>query len=169
METWKNIAITGARQAGKSTLAHRLLEQLELPCDGFHTTVYDRTEMGPLYQLTDIRTGRSAPISRLAQGRICGIPETFETVGVRCLERALLGERAVLLLDEIGRFERNSPLFLRAVTRVLDSPKRVIAVLKKEDLPHIAAIRARKDTLVVDLDVCGRAAAWELADQWLAF
>ncbi len=165
MTEYKNIALTGARQAGKSTLANRLLEGL--PHAGFRTTVYARTAAGPLYQLTDILTGQATPISRLTQEGIRGIPEAFENAGVNCLEKALLRQASVVLLDEIGRFERNSPAFLRAVDRVLDSPKRVIAVLKKEQLDHIAAISARKDTLVVDLDVCGREAAWKIADQWL--
>ncbi len=166
MTNCKNLAITGAKQAGKTTLANRLLQSLGLPYGGFRTTVYHRTAVGPLYQLTDVSTGQAAPISRLTEKGIRGIPETFDHLGVRCLQGALRDEVPLLLLDEIGRFERNSDRFLAAVTQALDSPKRVIAVLKKEDLPHIAAICARPDTLVVDLDECTGGEAQQIVDKW---
>ncbi len=168
MAFWKNIAITGAKQAGKSTLAHRLLAAGGLPYAGFRTTVYARTALGPLYRLTDVRTGETAPISHLTEEGIRGIPRAFEETGVRCLQGALTSDAPLVLLDEIGRFERQSPAFLQSLWAALDSDKRVIAVLKKEELAHIAAICARKDTLVVDLDELGREQSRLLADEWAA-
>ena len=67
----------------------------------------------------------------------------------------------VLLLDEIGRFERHSRAFLDAVTDALDGEKMVVAVLK-EELPHICAIREREDGLLVDLDIHSREQAREI-------
>ncbi len=166
MERYKNLALTGARQAGKSTLAEHLLTCLDLPYGGFRTTVYARTAAGPLYQLTDVITGETEPISHLTEEGIRGISAAFDGLGVRCLEGALRSDAPLLLLDEVGRFERNSPLFLQAVTRALDSPKRVILVLKKEELPYIADIRAREDTLVIDLDTAGRKRSCETVDKW---
>ncbi len=163
MYRYKNVAITGERGAGKSTLAAWLLQTLGLPCAGFRTLRYAVTPAGPLYELVDIRTSERAPISELSDGAICGISTTFDGFGVRILERA---DAPVLLLDEIGRFERNSEAFLRAVHAALDSPKTVIAVLKKEDLPHIQQIKARSDTFLIDLDTCSRERARDLLRAW---
>ncbi len=167
MHRYKNIAVTGEKGAGKSTLAAWLLEKLGKSYGGFRTERCRVTEAGPIYDMVDIRSGERRPISRVCQGAIRGIPETFGDFGVKCLVDCLSSGDPVLLLDEIGRFERSSQAFLRTVWSVLDSEKTVIAVLKKEELPHIAAIKARPDTLVIDLDEAGRAGARQRLAQWL--
>ncbi len=168
MDAFKNIAFTGCRQAGKSTAAARLIRQAGWSAAGFCTEVCRRTPAGPLYTLRDLLTGETMPISHLTDNGICGIPDTFEDLGVRCLKNSLGSDAQVLLLDEIGRFERNCSGFLRWITCALDGEKPVIAVLKKEELPHISAILRRPDTLVVDLDEWGRARAHQISDQWQA-
>ncbi len=167
MHRYKNVAITGAKGAGKSTLARWLLEQRMIPYAGFQTVRYDTTPVGPLYELRDILTGWGTPISELTDEGIRGIPSAFEGVGVLTLERAIGSAAPVLLLDEIGRFERSSDGFLRAVFAALDSEKTVIAVLKQEDLPYIQQIKVRADTLLIDLDQCGREQAREILGNWM--
>ncbi len=167
MHRFKNIAITGEKQAGKSTLARWLLEQLSSPSAGFQTVRYDVTAAGPLYALEELTTGERAPISHLTEAGIRGIPENFDGFGKDAVARAAASPDAVILLDEIGRFERCSECFLAAVAAALDSEKTVIAVLKKEELPHIAAIKGRPDTLVIDLDEVSRAQAKDILTQWL--
>lgn len=78
------------------------------------------------------------------------------------IRRGLSSSAPVLLLDEIGRFERHSRAFLDAVTDALDGEKMVVAILKKEELPHICAIRERQDGLLVDLDIHSREQAREI-------
>ncbi len=162
MHKCKNIAITGAKGRGKSTLARLLVTRLGQPCCGFETRRYGVTDQGPLYEMVDLLTGSAAPISRLTEEGIRGIPESFEGFGAELLENLLRCPEPLVLLDEIGRFERTSARFLAALDRVLDSPKPVIAVLKQEALPHIGAIKARADTLVVDLDTVSREEAYAL-------
>ncbi len=166
MNPYKNIAITGRKGAGKSTLARWLAEQLEWDCAGFETVRYDMTSVGPLYEMKDLLTGESMPISELTDRGIQGIPSVFEGFGVALLNRAAESE-APVLLDEIGRFERGSEGFLQGISRVLDSEKRVIAVLKQEDLPHIAYIKARRDTLLVDLDAVSREEGRRILANWM--
>lgn len=57
----KNIFITGARGAGKSTLARWLLGKMGLPYAGFQTVVIDRTHAGPVYAMEELLTGKSVP------------------------------------------------------------------------------------------------------------
>ncbi len=160
----KNIFITGARGAGKSTLARWFLEKMGLPYVGFQTVVIDRTYAGPVYAMEELLTGKSVPISRLTPEGIRGISAAFDTFGVQGIRRGLSSSAPVLLLDEIGRFERHSSPFLDAVTDALDGEKMVVAVLKKEELPHICAIRERQDGLLVDLDIHSWEHAREILD-----
>ena len=158
----KNIFITGARGAGKSTLARWLLGKMGLPYAGFQTVVIDRTHAGPVYAMEELLTGKSVPISRPTPEGIRGIGAAFDSFGVQVIRRGLSSSAPVLLLDEIGRFERHSRAFLDAVTDALDGEKMVVAVLKKEELPHICAIRERQDGLLVDLDIHSREQAREI-------
>ncbi len=167
MHRFKNIAITGARQAGKSTLANWLLKKMNADATGFRTVRYAVTDLGPLYEMVRLDTGASAPISRLLPEGIRGIPETFDGFGVALLAQIRACPAGVVLLDEIGRFERNSPEFLRELRELLDCEKTVVAVLKQEDLPHIRTIQARRDTLLIDLDVVTREQARQILGDWL--
>ncbi len=167
MHKCKNIAVTGPKGSGKSTLSRRLISQSGLPCCGFEARRYQVTEQGPLYEMVDLLSGSAMPISHLTQAGIRGMPESFDGFGAELLENLLRCPEPLVLLDEIGRFERNSPRFLQALEAVLDSTKTVIAVLKQEALPHIQAIKARPDTLVVDLSLCSREEAYTLAQNWL--
>ncbi len=166
MYRYKNVVLTGAKQAGKSTLARWLVEQLGRACAGFETVRYDMTPLGPLYEMKDIRTGDSTPISELTAWGIRGIPDAFEGFGAALLNRVMESEAPVVLLDEIGRFERSSERFLQGLYELLDSEKTVIAVLKQEELPHIARIKARQDTLLIDLDAISREEGRGILKNW---
>lgn len=161
----KNILITGARGTGKSTLARWLLGELGLPYAGFQTVAIDRTWAGPVYAMEELLTGNSVPISRLTPEGIRGIGAAFDSFGVQVIRRGLSSSAPVLLLDEVGRFERHSRPFLDAVTDALDGEKMVVAVLKKEELPHICAIRERQDSLLMDLDIQSREQAREILNR----
>ncbi len=167
MHRCKNIAITGAKGAGKSTLASWLLNALGLPFAGFQTLRYAMTAAGPLYELEELSTKKRQPISELREEGIRGIPESFEGFGAEVVARAAASAAPVILLDEIGRFERNSPRFLRSLTAALDSEKTVVAVLKQEPLPHILSIRERSDTLLIDLDRRSREEARKILSHWM--
>ncbi len=168
MHKYKNVAITGAKGAGKSTLARWLLQQRADTYAGFQTVCYAMTSVGPLYALEELTSGKAAPISRLTADGIRGIPENFEGFGKDVVLRAVESPAEILLLDEIGRFERNSPGFLQAVTMALESNKPVIAILKQEPIPHIQEIRNREDTLFLDLNLLGRDRARAALKEWIA-
>lgn len=157
----KHIVITGARQAGKSTLANRYLERVRLPYEGYRTKRISVTEVGSTYGLEDIRTGKMKEISACVGHKICGIQSTFDDFGTKVVRMAMESDVPILLLDEIGRFEKNSMPFLKALEDTFSSGKQVIAVLKKEELPHIVRIRQRKDIVLLDLDETSREQAWE--------
>lgn len=156
-----HLVITGVRQIGKSTLANRYLAKRGVEYAGYRTKVREQTAVGPIYEMEELLTGRREPISRLDGTRIVGVPETFDGFGAEVIHRAAASETPILLLDEIGRFERNSPRFLSAVEQSFSRGQQVVAVLKQENLPYLDVIKARGDVLLVDLDTMTREAAWE--------
>jgi nucleoside-triphosphatase THEP1 len=102
--------------------------------------------------LVDLGTGQRATlVSFPAPGPPRVALEAFAGVGVPAIKRALDSSR-VVVMDELGRFERGSPAFLAAVGEALASPVPVVGVLKAESNPFLDSIRARPDTAVIDLD-----------------
>ncbi len=156
----RHIVVTGVRQIGKSTLVNRYLEELAVPYAGYRTCCIFMTNVGPIYAMEDIQTGEREVISAYVNGKIQGIPSTFDEFGAGVIQRAMSSDAAVLLFDEIGRFEHSSHKFLLALDAAFASGKQVIAVLKKEELPHLIKIRKREDILFLDLDSISRQEAW---------
>jgi len=156
MKPYRNLVITGSKNSGKSTLANWLLELLQKPFVGYRTIPAMETDAGPLYKLQDLTTGKEQLISACVDGKIRGIPSAFEEFGTKLLEDTLSGDTQIILLDEIGRFEKHCESFLKNVFAVADSEKFSILVLKKEDLAHIQKLKEREDSLVIDLDEISR-------------
>lgn len=149
-----NIFITGRPGSGKSTLTRYLLEGFNLPWAGYQTIKTGACPVGPIYELKAFPTGEHRPISCYKDGRIQPVSDTFDTLGADCLHSAIQGPEPIILMDEIGRFEKNSAVFLNAICSAVNSEKTVIAVLKKEPLPYLEQMRQMKDAIVVDLDEC---------------
>lgn len=147
-----NILITGRPGSGKSTLADYILDGFGTDYAGFRSVKTGKCPAGPLFSLKMLPGGETAPISREENGSIRPVESSFETVGAPALEAAVKGPEPLLLLDEIGRFEKNCPSFLSQIDAALSSEKNVIAVLKKEPLPHLTRLLERPDVFVVDLD-----------------
>lgn len=149
-----NILITGHPGSGKSTLTRYLLEGFDLPWAGYQTIKTGTCPAGPIYELKAFPSGDQSPISCYKDGRIQAVSNTFDTLGADCLRNAIQGPERIILMDEVGRFEKNSAAFLDAIQAVVNSEKTVIAVIKKESLPHLEQLRKTEGALLVDLDEC---------------
>ena len=57
------------------------------------------------------------------------VPETFAAFGVQALRAARESGAPTVLVDEIGRFERDCAPYLAEVQALLDSPATVVAVV----------------------------------------
>lgn len=148
----RHIVVTGKINSGKTTLVNAYLKKQKIKYEGFRTVKIDMTSAGPIYALEDIKTGLQKPISAFSDGRIQGIRESFDGFGAKVINDAVKSDVPVLLFDEIGRFERESIPFLHALNLAFESGKQIIAVLKKEKLPHIEKIKRRKDICFFDMD-----------------
>lgn len=148
----KNILITGNRNSCKTTLVNKLLEQIDVVYGGFKTVPLKEYPGATTYQMVDICTNKSEPISSWSDNKIIGIETTFNTFANNCLKQALMDKYPLIIMDELGRFERNCNLFLKTVDDVLNSEKIVIAVLKKEPIAYLQTIKERNDVCIFDLD-----------------
>lgn len=152
----RHIFLTGARQVGKSTILRGLMKRRGLDCAGFETqpfyigderrgfTLHGRVDMPPYENdcIVCVRVGerRSVPV----------LP-VFEENGVDILKRSLDSESPWLLMDELGRLEREAARFCAQVLACLDSGKRVLGVLQACDAPLVCAVRAREDVSVIEV------------------
>lgn len=152
----RHIFLTGARQVGKSTLLRALMQRRGLDCAGFETqpfylngerrgfTLHGRVDMPPFENdcIVCVRVGerRSVPV----------LP-VFEENGVAILKRSLESESPWLMMDELGRLEREAARFSAQVLTCLDSDRRVLGVLQACDAPLVRAVRERADVSVLEV------------------
>lgn len=140
----RHIIIAGKRHVGKSTLLNRLTEGLDIPFYGFRTAPGKSVRSGcrsfymhPAAECERFETeenhigdgGRSGPV---------GCPDVFDTFGIKCLEAEPGG---LIIMDELGFFEKDAERFGKRVLELLDGDIPVIATAKTgHDLGLLNAI-----------------------------
>jgi molybdenum cofactor cytidylyltransferase len=82
---------------------------------------------------------------------MCPVEEGFSELGIPALRRAMAGDSEWVAIDELGFLESENWVFQETVKEVFDT-KRVIAVLRKQDLPFLNELKQREDVFLVDLD-----------------
>lgn len=150
----RHLFLTGDKQVGKSTLLRRFIEARQLDCAGFETqafflngerrgfTLHGRVEMPP-YRNDCICC------ARIEEKRAIPVLPVFEESGVLILKRSLTSPAPFLLMDELGRLEREASGFIAQVEACLDADKRVLGVLQKCNSAHVARISQREDVTVL--------------------
>ena len=168
----RHLFLTGDKQVGKSTLLRRLIEAKQLDCAGFETqafylngerrgfTLHGRVPMPP-YQNDCICC------ARIEEKRSVPVLPVFEENGVLILQKSLASPSPYLLMDELGKLERQADGFLAQVEACLDSDKRVLGVLQKCDAAHVARIARREDVTLLTVTPENRQALLELLCQRL--
>lgn len=151
----RHIFLTGEVQVGKSTLLTRLLRQPFMPVpDGFQTV-----------SVPDLSDGRVSVYLLLMRGaRICGaesrvgircgafacFPDVFDTAGVAALAAAQ--DARLIVMDEIGRMEREASRFSARILQLLDGEVPILGVVQKHaDTPLCCAIRSHPAVTLVEV------------------
>lgn len=161
--------VTGLPGTGKSTLCQRILKALHWKAGGVCTmpVIHEGKRIGfDLFPLEDgKRVTPGFPLARvMANGELNIDQEAFTDMGVKAIERSLKNKSECILLDEIGRFEKDNPAFLHAVwDAVVQKEIPVLVVLKKENLPFNQKVWSLEEGLHVDLDRMDREEAYHLA------
>ena len=150
----KHLFLTGDKQVGKSTLLRKLIEVKRLECSGFETqafylrgerrgfTLHGRVDMPP-YENDCICC------ARIEEKRSVPVLPVFDENGTKRLRISRSNSAPFILMDELGRLERQSQAFIDEIYACLDSDKRVIGVLQKCGSAHVEAISRRDDVTVI--------------------
>ena len=154
MSKIRHLFLTGERQVGKSTLLRRVMQARDWRCSGFETraliidgqrrgfTLHGRVPMDP-YQ------NDCVVCVRVSEKRSLPVLPVFEENGTAILRASIAAPEPFILMDELGRLEREAQAFCAQVLACLDSDKRVIGVLQQCEAPLIETIRARKDVSIL--------------------
>ncbi len=130
------VLIRGTSGAGKTSLVNQALMECGIRPRGLRSVRYFEQGQERGYNLLALSGGAQVPLVRgepLAPKR----PQEgfFEEVALPLLEGEC-SSAGLLLVDEIGRFEKHSPRYLNALMDIwLDAGRPTIFVLKKEPLP----------------------------------
>lgn len=152
-----NLFLTGPRGIGKTTLLKKIIERLDCSIGGFMTKPVV-TPQGRSFDMTSLFDGSSGNLILTFDNSSLirkGITKTFETSGVDIIIKSL-GERDVIVMDELGFLESEAKHFQNAVIKALNSSKAVIGILKQMDVEFLNAIKNRSDTVVLDVTMENR-------------
>jgi len=149
----RHLLLTGGRGSGKSTLLAALIGLLtESVMQGLTT----RAERGKAVWLRENGTDREMHIGAFdpslpgSENRMRPLPEGFRELGIPALQRCAArgGWTAV---DEIGYLEQSCPEYCSALRELMEHA-RLLAAVRRQELPFLQELLTRSDVFVVDLD-----------------
>ncbi len=163
-----HVFLTGDFQVGKSTLIRNVLKELPTcRLGGFCTiSVMDTPEaFGSVYivKADAVFAADGNNISFNEENRVgirsnkgpIGFPEVFEQYGVNALSD--IGTCDLILMDEVGKMERNALTFTNLILEVLEGDVPVLGVLRKEGATPIQeAIRNHPNVQLIEVTVENR-------------
>ncbi|MDD2532948.1 MAG: NTPase [Candidatus Methanomethylophilaceae archaeon] len=159
------IGITGLPGAGKTMTLVRVIDELResgYTIGGMinEPVMDNRHRVG--FTVRDIMTGESAVFAhneiggRVSVGKMGIDISVLEDVGVRAIKRACI-ECDIIVIDEVGKMEVESPAFVDAVKEALDMGKPMILTLhKKSRNPLLQDIRRRDDVRILEVTPTNR-------------
>ncbi|WP_040211061.1 nucleoside-triphosphatase [Clostridium polynesiense] len=164
----KNIFLTGKINIGKSTAISKFIEGCIKPpyiIAGFKTVpFYEKGYLRGYYiqnqlpgSITDIKENMVGINMEFGKGKMCrGVTEIFESKGVTILNEALNTPNSIILMDELGFFEKEAINFREKVHEVLSSGHRVLGVIKEKSNEFLSSVSGRKDVKVISVTLENR-------------
>lgn len=148
------IFLTGSINSGKSHMITSLQKELQFPVCGFLTLPFyknGKREGFYMHSLVPVENN-DIPFAIQQVNNCKVIPNIFNVFGFTVLRESLKYSNHVMILDEIGRLEKEEMIFLEQLKEVIEKHRFIIGVLKKTTLQYIQEIQNRKDVIVYDLD-----------------
>ena len=131
----------------------RIWLSLSGPCPGILT----RAIPGQSVYLQEIASQKQAQIGRYdpflpgPDKKMRPLAAGFETLGIPALQRCLHAASPWIAIDEIGYLETNFPAYQKALDSLLEN-KRLLAVVRKQELPFLQKLCRREDVFCLDMD-----------------
>ena len=146
----RHLLLTGGRGSGKTTLFSKLVPT---GCPGITTWAVPQEGV----YLRDNLRGETAQIGRFdpmlpgPENRMQLCEEALAMLGIPALTRCAQVEGDWVSIDEIGYLECSSPAYCSAILQLMER-KRLLAVVRKQELPFLQALCGREDVFLLDLD-----------------
>lgn len=159
MQGKKHIIITGAIGSGKTTLLKKLRDKM-----GFDNSVpalitWNEQGKGVYMRRADVdeavMIGAFDCKSLSTRNRMKPIVDGFNIRGYAILESFINCNSKWVTIDEIGFLECDCQPYIGKLMELFEN-KRVMAVVRKQDIKHINDILRRDDVFVIDLDEEGK-------------
>ena len=146
----RHLLLTGGRGSGKTTLFSALFPQ---PLPGITT----RALPGTGVCLTENGTSRTVQIGLFdetlpgPENRMRPLTAGFADLGIPALERCYHTDSEWVSIDEIGYLESTNLPFQQAIRNLMEH-KRLLAVIRKQEVPFLQELLQREEVFVIDLD-----------------
>jgi len=128
----KNIFIEGDIKVGKSYALEKILKMLNVKYGGFKTVPIYKDDKKVGFKLIDLLTNEGDIVATYnIDGNLIVNSDIFDELGVKALENGLK-KSDLIVMDELGFLEDNSYKFKEKVFEVLNSDKKVLAVIKEK-------------------------------------
>lgn len=153
--------ISGRPRSGKSSEIIRNLTEFSLSHCGFamqrltksgETWAFRLLDLSGEPYLTHLETDNyydDIAIYMTSPGKWRGRPAVFDGKGCIALEKCR-DQGALVIMDELGIFERDALDFQRSVFKILDSQLAVLGVLKDKSNPFLDRVRSHPAVVVAE-------------------
>ncbi len=159
------IGITGLPSSGKTHTLLKIIEMVEaedIVVGGMITEpiIFRNKRVG--FYVKDWMTGKRRKFahinieSKLSVGPYGVDSKALESLGVKAIKNAIK-EAELIVIDEVGKMEVETPSFVKAVEDALDSDKMMLLTLhKKSRNPLLQDIRRRDDVRILEVTPVNR-------------
>ncbi len=151
-----HIFLTGRTQIGKSTLIKKYIDAKGLTACGFATVWGTPAEDGGrrLYMHPYGKIGQCTEANLLARflpdsPSNTRFSQVFDSLGTDLLTRCSGAD--LLVMDELGFLESDSPVFQAAVLSALDGTLPVFGVIKPRSTPFLDTVRSHPNVKVLEV------------------
>lgn len=154
----KNIFLTGAPSSGKTTVIKKVIARLPVAANGFYTEEerVNGKRIGFLMHTLEGKKGYLAhqDISSVFHIRRYGVSiPNIESIAVPSIQPI---ENHIIVIDEIGKMECFSPLFIAASKKALDSKNIVLGTITLGGSDYIQEVKGRHDIEIIEVTLQNR-------------
>ena len=147
-----NIILTGPKHCGKSTAIAKILKLLDGSVSGFITQFDDRASDERKLYIKSLDGTESRCAARWYDGRIEVDKAAFDSFSVSLIDPKCDN----VVIDELGKFEKNSKALRLAVRSAFDSEANVIVSIRLDAEGWMQALKSRDDAIVFTVDDLNR-------------